>query len=77
MEAKKVTRHIFLVEDSDVEVEHEIETGVYNCDLIFRDKETTPSTEIIFPIDLLSTLAEWAKGQIKEAEEAAEGPTDN
>ncbi len=69
-EINEITRHIFIIEDSDVEVEYEAEEGVEQCSLIIRDKETTPPTEIFFPTELLSNLTAWVEhkgGDVGEA----------
>ena len=69
-ENNEVTRHIFIIRDSDVEVEYEVEEGIEQCSLIIRDKETAPPTEIFFPTELLSSLIAWVKdkgGDVGEA----------
>lgn len=69
-ENNEVTRHVFIIRGSDIEVEYETEEGVEQCSLIIRDKETTPPTEIFFPTELLSSLAAWVKdkgGDVGEA----------
>ena len=57
LKAGVITRKLLQFFDLDIEVEYE----VGGDEIIFRDKETIPPTEVAFPLREIDGLAKWLK----------------